>query len=333
MEELLKDGDKIIQIFSYAQEKIKELSNFKESNIESLNNLLNSQFNYIYNNKKESLQNMLGKAVTTLDEFFQIDFSQHKIEKIDDFNKKMVDIKEQILNMLKDNKDKFNKIFMAYKKKIKFILEDKKDNIKNSLKNNNIKKILNEIDNELKNEYNNLNEQIKEIINDFSQKIVDLFENGNKEINELSKGKITIKLTRNFKEFLLREIGDKNNSDLNEQLFVKVKNINSLSKIYETKGLGEFIKSLLYNSDYLSNNIEIILVEFISKADYILVLLTIKIEKYTEKILQIINKSNDMINTSFTEKQLVIWNEIKSFYFSIKDNIEKTKNEIIKMKY
>ena len=333
MEELLKEGDKIVKIFSYAQEKIKELSNFKESNIESLNNLLNSQFNYIYKNKKESLQNMLGKASTTLDEFFQNDFSQMKIEEIDVFNKKMDDIKEQILNILKDNKDKFNKIFMAYKKKIKFILDDKKDNINNTLKDNSFKKILNEIDNEMKNEYNNLNEQIKGIINDFNQKIVDLFEERNKEINKLSKGKITIKLTRNFKEFLLHEIGDKNNSNLNEQLFVEVKNINSLSKISETKGFADFIKSAFSSYHYLLNNIEIILADFISKVDYLLVLLTINIEKYTEKILAIINKANDMVNISFTKKQLVIWNEIKSFYFSIKDKIEQTKNEIIKMEY
>ena len=185
----------------------------------------------------------------------------------------------------------------------------------------------------MKNEYNNLNEQIKGIINDFNQKIVDLFEERNKEINKLSKGKITIKLTRNFKEFLLHEIGDKNNSNLNEQLFVEVKNINSLSKIYETKGFADFIKSAFSSYHYLLNNIEIILADFISKVDYLLVLLTINIEKYTEKILAIINKANDMVNISFTKKQLVIWNEIKSFYFSIKDKIEQTKNEIIKMEY
>ena len=333
MEEILKKGDKIIQIFFYAQEKIKELSTLKESNIENLSNLLNSHFNYIYNNQKEKLKNILEKNIYTLDEFTKIDFCNKKINEIDEFNIRIKDIKNQILELLNNNKDKFNNIFKGYKKKINFILKEQKDNIQNNLKNNNCSTILNEIDNEMKNEYNNLNKQIIELLNNFNKKILDICEIGNKQINEFSEGKVKLPLIYDFKEFLLNKIGDKNNNNIYNQLFIEIKSTKSLLKIYEIKGFSNFIKSSFSSHYYISNNIEIILGDFTTKVDYILNLLNINLQKFIDKILHIISVVNDMATIIFKDEQLLIWNDIKEFYFSIKNNIEQAKNELFKSKY
>ena len=333
MEEIFKKGDKIIQIFFYAQEKIKELSTLKESNIENLSNLLNSHFNYIYNNQKEKLKNILEKNIYTLDEFTKIDFCNKKINEIDEFNIRIKDIKNQILELLNNNKDKFNNIFKGYKKKINFILKEQKDNIQNNLKNNNCSTILNEIDNEMKNEYNNLNKQIIELLNNFNKKILDICEIGNKQIIEFSEGKVKLPLIYDFKEFLLNKIGDKNNNNIYNQLFIEIKSTKSLLKIYEIKGFSNFIKSSFSSHYYISNNIEIILGDFTTKVDYILNLLNINLQKFIDKILHIISVVNDMATIIFKDEQLLIWNDIKEFYFSIKNNIEQAKNELFKSKY
>ena len=84
-------------------------------------------------------------------------------------------------------------------------------------------------------------------------------EEANKEIREFSQGKIKLELYTDFIKYLKKEIGLKNKCDLYEQVFIEIKSDNSLSKIYESKGFINFLKSIVSNSSYLSNNLDIIL--------------------------------------------------------------------------
>ena len=118
-EDLEKRGEKILEIFSYGKDNIKELITLKESNIDNLKILLNSQFNLINNNIKEELNSKIEKIISTLDEFFQIDLSNGKPrenKEIEAFKSRM----EKITNVIKDlefkNVTNIYNIFEAYKK-------------------------------------------------------------------------------------------------------------------------------------------------------------------------------------------------------------------------
>ena len=238
MEEILNKGDKIIQIFSYGQDKIKELSTFKESNIDNLKKLLNYKFNHINADIKEKLKNKIGKLLCTSDEFFKIDFSDgnpKEKKEIELFNCRMENILKRIKDMAKENIRKINNIFEAYKKFFENNLNNQKAEIEKSLKTKNYKNILNEIDEEIKGELQNLNIKIMEIINGFNKKSIAIFEEANKEICEFSQEKTKLELYTDFYNYFQNKIGDRDNIDLCEQLFIEIKSNKSFSKIYESK--------------------------------------------------------------------------------------------------
>ena len=238
MEEILNKGDKIIQIFSYGQDKIKELSTFKESNIDNLKKLLNYKFNHINADIKEKLKNKIGKLLCTSDEFFKIDFSDgnpKEKKEIELFNCRMENILKRIKDMAKENIRKINNIFEAYKKFFENNLNNQKAEIEKSLKTKNYKNILNEIDEEIKGELQDLNNKIMEIINGFNKKSIAIFEEANKEICEFSQEKTKLELYTDFYNYFQNKIGDRDNIDLCEQLFIEIKSNKSFSKIYESK--------------------------------------------------------------------------------------------------
>ena len=107
-----------------------------------------------------------------------------------------------------------------------------------------------------------------------------------------------------FNDFLLSEIGDKDNSNLLEQIFFEIKAAKSLSKICEVKGFGNFIKSTFSNYHYIINNIDIIQKSFIEKTEYIVGLLEGKLKRYIEGLSHIINKACDIISIRFANEQL-----------------------------
>ena len=331
-EEVEKRGKKILQIFSYCQDKIKELTTLKESNIDNLKILLNSQFNLINNNIKEELNSKIEKIISTLDEFIQIDSSNEKPrenKEIEAFKSRMEKITNVIKNLGKENAANIYNIFDAYKKFLEIHLNEKKNDIENILKDDKCQNILNKIDEEIKIKLKDLNDKIGEIIEGFNKKTVVVFEEANKEIREFSQGKTKLELYTDFINYLKKEIGVKNKYDLYEQLFIEIKSYNRLSKIYESKGFINFLKSIVSNSSYLSNNLDIILNDFTEKVNYISSLILNNLNKYVKVLLHLISKAIEIVSIKFSDEQLAIWKQIKTFYLSQREEIVQAKNKLI----
>ena len=335
MEDIFKDGNKFVKIFSYAQDKVKEMNTLNESNIGNLQKLLKVCFNNSYNNIREDLIKIIGKILKTLDEFFKNDiFSNNlKIKEIQEFQKKTIKIKTDLSEIFKISEEKFNNAFQKNKNKIEDFCEDKRDNIKQNLKNNNLYKILEEINKEIEDRNKILFDEIKNIINDLNISINNIVSMGNNDFEIFSEGKIKIKFNCNFDEYLLIEIGDKNNENLFGQLFKEIKNSYNLSKIYESKGLIKTIQSFVSDYCYLKNIIEIVFKEYNQNLNYILSLLISNLMKYIQKILNIINKANELVSITFTKEQEIVWKEIGEFYQSIKPQITQTKKQLEENKF
>ena len=290
------------------------------------------QFDLINNNIKEELNTKIEKIISTFDEFFQIDFSNgkpRKNEEIEAFKSRMEKITKVLIDLEIKNMANIYNIFGAYKKFLEIHLNEKKSDIENSLKGNKCQNILNEIDEEIKIKLKDLNDKIREIIEGFNKKTVDIFEEANKEIREFSQGKIKLELYTDFINYLKKEIGVKNKCNLYEQLFIEIKNDNRLSKIYETKGFINFLKSIVSNSSYLSNNLDIILNDFNGKVNYISSLILNNLDKYVNVLQHLINKAIEVVSIKFSDEQLAIWKQIKTFYLSQREEIVQAKNKLI----
>ena len=329
MKDKEKKFDKIEKIFSYGQNKINDLNILKESNIESLKNLLNSQIKFSYNNIKKDIENKIDNILSTLDKSFK-EYSI-SMEEIEDLNMKIARIKEKLLlEIINENKENISKLFIKYKTNITNFLNGEKENLKINLQNDKYKNILKNIDEDLERKQNEIKKELGKILDDINNSIFNFFEKGAKEINEFSGNKIELKLMNTFNDYLLYEIGDKNSSsDLMGQILFEMKCVKNLSKIYNVKGFGNFIKSAFSDYHYIINNIDIILESSLEKIDYITSLLTDNLEKYIEKMFKLLNDACDIASYNFTNEQKKIWKEIGEYYHSNKKQIEQAKNDML----
>ena len=146
--------------------------------------------------------------------------------------------------------------------------------------------------------------EIEKLLAVIDNTIDNIFEEGVKEIHEFSEGKIELKLINKFTDYLLYEIGDKNNSCyLIEQIFIEIKCIKNFSLIFDIKGLGDSIKSVFSDYHYILNNIDILLESISKKLDYISLLLTDNLKKYTAILFQLLNNDCIMASIKFTNEQ------------------------------
>jgi hypothetical protein len=104
-----------------------------------------------------------------------------------------------------------------------------------------------------------------------------------------------------------------------------------LSKIYESKGFINFLKSIVSNTSYLSNNFDIILNDFTEKVNYISSLIINNLDKYVKILLRLIRKAIEITTIQFSDEQLAIWKQIKTFYLSQREEIVQAKNKLIEM--
>ena len=171
---------------------------------------------------------------------------------------------------------------------------------------------------------------MKKILSDINDKISNIFEDGKKEIYEFYEGNFELKYKNTYNDYLLYEIGDKNNSsDLIGQLLFEIKCVKNLSKIYSVKGFSNFIKSAFSDYHYIINNLDIILESSLEKMDYISSLLTSNLMRYIEELFKFLNNVCINISISFTENEQARMKEIAEYYYSNKNQIEQAKNDIL----
>ena len=263
MNEIMNYENKIGEILTYGQDKIKNLKEFRESNIEALKIILNTQFYLINKNREEELNEKIHGLLISFEDIFKIDFNdkKDKLKEIQNLELKIIDIKSKLIDVCSENDKTINNFFNAYKKFLEQYLDEQKENIKNNLKTKSSSKILGEIDKDLENKLEDMNAMVITLLKDINNKTEIYFEEAGKEIKEFSEGKIILTLNRSFINYLLYKIGDKN-KNIYEQLNVELKSTKSIFKIYRDKGFSDFIKSSFSNYHYLINNFELMLNDF-----------------------------------------------------------------------
>ena len=327
MNEFLNKGDIFYNIFSYGQDKIKDIKAFKGSNIDGLKYLLESQFKYVYNKIREDFKNNIDNILSTLNEWFQEEFSIKK--SIADFKIKLAFTKKKLNELLDEKVNTIQKVFNDCIEDITICLNNKKANMKIILKTDKSSKILNDIDNELETKLIKINDEINKILDNITKEIESIFKEGQNEVDEFSEGKIQLKLISKFNYYLLIEIGNNNNNYLMEHIFYDI------SKIFYAKGLGDFFKSTFSDYHYVINIIDIILQRLSEKMKYILSLLEGYLRRYIDELSHTINRACDLVSIRFENGQndSNYLKEISDYYQSIKSKIEQAKDDIIKNEY
>ena len=332
MNEILNNENKIGLVISYCQEKINQLNTLKESNIEDFKKLFNSHINYVYNNKKEEFKEKINNILFTLNDYFKIEFSKKKnnLKEIESLRKHITKIKIEINEIFLINQNNLNSALKDFKKDIKIILNREVGNIENLLKDKDKITIIQEFQKEIQNKITKINEIINIIINNINSKIFEVAIKGKKDIDDFLERTISLNI-KNFEDFLLLKIGDKN-LDLSEQLYKEIKINNNYSQIFNDKGFIDFFKSAFSSYHYIRNNLDIIVNNLIKKLEYIIMLLNNYIESYIEEILDFFNKACELVTIEFKDDQSIIWKEIEDYYHIIKNKIENIQNELCENK-
>ena len=332
MSDILKYEENFAKIFTLGQEKIEQLKVLKESNYEEFKKVLDSQIKYINDFVKKNASQNIDKVLNTLDIFFSTDFSEKKtnITEINNFTNNMKEEKKKINESFSKNQTSLFQIITEYRDSIIKTLTDKEENIKQLLKIKNIKQIFDDIINEIKNNIKNLNEKLVGIVRTIDSDLSKISEDFQDILKKFSEGKTSFDKLDSFTIYFSLKVGDKT-GNLEEEILQELTNsCQNLSIIYEKKGFKEWLYSAFSNEHYLKNIIELLVNIFIKKMEYILVLISEQLKKYSEDLFHSIEKSHSLATTTFTEEQLSYWKDIKQYYEANKDEIKSLKNTLKK---
>jgi hypothetical protein len=327
MEDILKYEENFAKIFTLGQEKIGQLKVLKESNYEEFKKVFYSQIKYINDYVKKNVGQNIDKVLNTLDIFFSTDFSEKKanITEINNFTNNMKEEKRKINDSFSKNQNSLFLIITEYRDSIIKTLTDKEENIKQLLKNKNIKEIFDEIINEIKNNIKNLNEKLVGIVRAIDSDLSKISEDFQDILQKFSEGKTSFDKLDSFIIYFSLRVGDKT-GNLEEEILQELTNsCQNLSIIYEKKGFKDWLYSAFSNEYYLKNIIELLVNSFVKKMEYILVLISEQLKIYSEDLFHSIEKSYSLATTTFTEEQLNYWKDIKEYY-------EKNRNQITSLK-
>ena len=330
MNDTLKSENSFSKIFSFGQEKMQQFKLLKESNYEEFKKVFNSQIIYINDHIQKNVGQNIDKVLNTLDTFFSIDFSDRKenITEINDFTKKMIEIKSKVNNVFIDAQ---NILFLSinnYKETILKSLLNKKENINQFLKDKKFKKIIDEINQEIENNIKDLSQKIIEVINSIDSKLSNISLEVGIIIKEFSEGKTSFEKIDTFRNYFSSKVGDKVETLDEEILQELLSSSKNLSSIYANKGFKEWIFSAFSKEHYLINVIELLVLSLIKKMEYILDLIIDHLKRYIEDLFHSIEKSIHLSTITFTKEQLEYWEEIKEFYKNIKSKIISLKDKL-----
>ena len=322
-------SSKICQQFALGQENIINLNSLKDSNFEELKSKTKSQIKTLNINIQEDIKRKIDNIIGKLDSFFSNDFSKEKdFKTIEIFKNRINEIKAKLLKIYTESQTKYTNIIYEYQNKIKDSLLQKKDNIKNMLKENNFKRIKQEIDQEIKSNLEDLNGKIKEFLESIYTDTDDINNQIDKAINEFSS-KIRTPNHQSFKDYFSLRIGSKK-GDLTKEIIDEIKIASlSLDKIHEEKGFKEWIKSFFSKINFFNNCVDIIINSFVKKMEYILVLLIEELTRYIENAYKDIESTYEISTEIYTDEQQNILNIIKNEYEEQKFGIEKFKDQLM----
>ena len=282
MDDLLKYNNKICQKISFGKEKINDYKFLKESNIEELKKNILKQIN----NCKENIHLMFKENIKNLIQNLDIVFSDKPLNN----NKEILEINEHKKEIIikKTNfvfvniQERYCEIIETYINKVRNSL-----NIQNYLPEKNYKKIIYDIDKEIKNNLVEFNNKIQDLLYDINSNIKDLNEDIKNNNSIFSKEKI--EKNENLFPDLIEFLCQKNQTTkiyLTKEIYNELKIANlSINKIYEEKGFKEWFTSAFSNIHFIQNSCEIIINTFIKKVNDNLMFLIEQVKNYFEKII------------------------------------------------
>ena len=160
--------------------------------------------------------------------------------------------------------------------------------------------------------------------------IVELSKEANNAIDKFTDGKQKTLINLNFKDYFASKVGGKG-INLTKEIIEEIKIANSsASKILESKGFYEWIKSYFSKTNYLKNWIEILIKTIFNKINYILELLITELTNYITTNYHHIERNLQIATTNFTEEQKKIHQELSNQYEGERAKIKAQQENLIK---
>ena len=313
----------IAQLISFGKENINNLETLKKSNIEEFKKIFLAQTININNGIQKRIKKEIEEIISTLDLFF-IENKEGDSKGINKFNNKINENINNLNLLLKNSKDEIKNLKTELEKKIKESLEKKSIILNDLLKFKNCKEILKEINGEIKNNISELKDKFSNFIKNIDMKSKELIDNA-KDIFKKFYIKNTELKFKNFENFFLENIGDKNKNLIDEMYEEMINSTESLGKIFLRKGFVDWLYSLFSNYDYLWNIVDLLTQTYLGKINKIINLLYNQFDIYINSIIRYLKRIITISIRNFNKEQLLIFQDLKTFY-------ETEKNEIIKIK-
>ena len=198
----------IAQELSFAQENINQYEKLKKSNIEEFKKTLLNQIIYSNNEIQKDVKSKIEEIISVLDLFFTE--NREDSNSINSFNSNINSIIKEIDLLLAKSKKEIKTLETTLKKNIKKSLEEKSILLKELLKSQNHKEILEEINIIVMLNISDLKNEIDKYIKLISSKSQDLVNNAKKIFQKFSKIEIKGFGINYFEIYFSENIGEKN---------------------------------------------------------------------------------------------------------------------------
>ena len=316
--------DTIGKIFSFGQKNINELPTLKDSNIEELKKIFLNQINDVNSKLQEELKIKLNQVITTLNYFFNQDFSKREkdLKAFNEFKQSLEDIKNRMLSMSNSSKAEIDSIKTNYETKVIDSLKAQKENMTKLLITKNYKEIKKEIESQMEENIQKFTEEINSFFDDISYNSNMEYQKGKKLFAVFTENEILLDEFPNFKEYFAEKVSNKD-GNISEELAKEIKNCfdEPMKKIYKENGLFTCISSMIFDDNYLKNILDLIIKYYTKHTNYILGLVSKSFKEYVDSIIEQIEIRKSIIFIRYTENQNHEWQKLCAIYQGKRENI------------
>ena len=324
--------DAIGKLFSFGRNNIKELSTLKESNIEEFQKTYLNQINYVNSGMQEELKINIYKVITTLNFFFNEDFTKREkdLKAFNEFKDHLDEIIGKMKSLSCKIKDEIKGIRTTYETDVINSLEGKKEEIGNLLKEKNWKEIKKEIDEKMKEKLKKFDDEIQNCFNNISHNSFMYFQNAKNLFFDFTDKKIVLDEFPKFKEYFLQKVSNKS-ENISDEISKEIRRCidNTMSEIYKENGLMKSISSLMFDSSYLRTILDIIIKYYTKHTKYIFDLLIKSFNEYIKSIIDQIKTRRSMISIRYSKDQNKEWKKLCKTYTDKREKIFENYMQII----
>ena len=318
-----KNLNKIYKTFSFCQDNLHSSKLLIKSNYDKLESDISNKIKYINNEIYNKFIENADTIIKTLDSTI---INDNYETKLNDFQSKIAEKKNNLENFSKETVENVNKLRDDFIVKLIDSLSQKKSDIINKIKEKNKNYDLNsELNELLESHYKTFNNNIMDIFNNIASKQKSFYIEMNSKILEYSKN--NLEKFKDFKEYFMCIVlkKDNYNYDIFDELSKEIKAFirNGISKIWDKKGIIEYIKSKIWRESYFSNIIDIIADYSSEKIKIILNLISNNFTNFINEQIDIINLRTNLLCLRSTGENKQKIEEVKHKNDNNLDNLKK----------